>query len=73
EDEGFVERKKSEENRRKYIIFFTPKGRKVALKIEKLNNHWENKLLNEFCSFEKKEFMKKIRMLSLKSIEIMKE
>jgi DNA-binding MarR family transcriptional regulator len=73
EDKKIVKRKRLDDNRRKYIISFTPKGRKVALNIEKLNETWENLILDELSSLRKKEFMVMIKTLSLKSMKLINE
>jgi DNA-binding MarR family transcriptional regulator len=71
EDEGIVKRKRLTENRRKYIISFTENGRKIAGEIEELNKKWENYVLKEVITVDKKIFMKMIQDLSFKSIKVM--
>ena len=70
EDEGLITRKVDGNNRRKYILKTTEKGKELAIvKINELEE-WNDKVgisdLNDDC-------IKKIRMIARKSEEILKE
>jgi len=72
ENEGIVKRKRLKNNKRKYSIFFTSKGRKIAIKIEKLNNEWEESILEDFNESDKDKIIEFLNLASLKSIELLK-
>jgi DNA-binding MarR family transcriptional regulator len=71
EKNEIVKRKRLEDNKRKYSVYFTEKGGKIARKIEKLNEKWEKKILEDFDDFDKEKIMELFSLTSLKSIEIL--
>ncbi|KZX17362.1 organic hydroperoxide resistance transcriptional regulator [Methanobrevibacter cuticularis] len=73
EKEGIVKRKRLDDNRRKYIIYFTPSGREIALNIEKLNKEWEDSILEGLTDLQKEKVMELAKSFSLKSIEIIQK
>ncbi|MDR3222756.1 MAG: MarR family winged helix-turn-helix transcriptional regulator [Methanobrevibacter sp.] len=71
EEKGVIKRKRMEENKRKYIIYFTPLGRKRAIEIEKLNQKWEKSIINELKNIKKEDLMNILEIMSLESIKIL--
>ena len=60
-----------ENNRRKYQLSLTEKGRAVALKIMDLNNEWENQIYST-CNTDEKQIVELMRKITISSINIQK-
>lgn len=72
EDVKIIKREFSEENRRKYNISLTNKGKKVGLKIKEIDGEWEKLLCEELSSINKGEFKENLKNLSIKALNLSK-
>lgn len=52
DDEKIIERKIAINNRRKYDVYLTEKGKETASKIEKIDKSWENMVFSYLCQLE---------------------
>lgn len=72
EDVKIIKREFSEENRRKYNISLTNKGKKVGLKIKEIDSEWEKLICEELSSINKGEFKENLKNLSIKALNLSK-
>lgn len=72
EDVKIIKREFLEENRRKYNIFLTNKGKKIALKIKEIDAEWEKLICEELSSINKEEFKENLKNLSIKALNLSK-
>ncbi|MBZ9570504.1 MarR family winged helix-turn-helix transcriptional regulator [Methanobrevibacter sp. TMH8] len=72
EDVKIIKREFSEENRRKYNISLTNKGKKVGLKIKEIDSKWEKLICEELSSINKGEFKENLKNLSIKALNLSK-
>ncbi|MBZ9571111.1 MarR family winged helix-turn-helix transcriptional regulator [Methanobrevibacter sp. TMH8] len=74
DDQEIIERKTALNNRRKYNVFLTDKGKETALEIEKIDKSWEDMILSrlkESENFENKEqLINNLKSLAKSSLEI---
>jgi len=69
DDDEIVERKRRIDNRRKYDVYLTDKGKKTASKIEKVDKTWENLILSHLEDLEDlREFKNKETIVKLLKI-----
>ncbi|MDR2545063.1 MAG: MarR family transcriptional regulator [Methanobrevibacter sp.] len=80
DDEEIVERKRRIDNRRKYDVYLTDKGKEAASKIEKVDKTWENLILSHLEDLEalnefknKETIMKLLKILAKASTEVFAE
>lgn len=52
DDEKIIERKTAANNRRKYDVYLTDKGKETALEIEKIDKSWDKMVLAHLKEFE---------------------
>ncbi|MDR3291827.1 MAG: MarR family winged helix-turn-helix transcriptional regulator [Methanobrevibacter sp.] len=71
EEKGLIKRKRLEVNKRKYVIYFTHLGRKIAVEIEKLNHEWEKSITDKLENIKKESLMDILEIMSLESIKIL--
>lgn len=77
DDEDMIERKVDMDNRRKYQVHLTEKGKEVATKVDEIDKDWEKMLFNHLKEFINDQDMEKIRplleSLAKSSVESMME
>ncbi|MDR1820639.1 MAG: MarR family transcriptional regulator [Methanobrevibacter sp.] len=80
DDDEIVERKRRIDNRRKYDVYLTDKGKEAASKIEKVDKTWENLILSnledleDLSEFKNKEtIVKLLKILAKASTEVFAE
>ena len=71
QEKQFINKEIDENNRRKYQLSLTEKGRAVALKIMDLNNEWENQIYST-CNTDEKQIVELMRKITISSINIQK-
>jgi len=67
EDNGIITRRQDPENRRKYHLYLTEKGRRIVPEIMALDRRWEEELLFGFSTEEKEHITGAFRILAEKS------
>ncbi len=72
EDVGLIQREISPENRRKYNISLTNKGKELAIKIKARNTKWEKSLYKELNLINENEFKDILKNLSIKALKLSK-
>lgn len=77
DDEEIVERKTATNNRRKYDVYLTEKGKKTALEIEKIDKYWEDMVISQIEELkefgDKEKIFKLLKCLAKSSFEIFSE
>ncbi len=71
QEKQFINKEIDENNRRKYRLSLTKKGKEVALKIMDLNNKWEN-LIYSNCDIDENTIIELMRNITISSINIQK-
>ncbi|WP_299525245.1 MarR family winged helix-turn-helix transcriptional regulator [uncultured Methanobrevibacter sp.] len=71
QEKQLINKEINENNRRKYQLSLTEKGREVALKIMNLNNEWENQIYST-CNTNEKQIVELMRKMTISSINIQK-
>lgn len=71
EIEGIVKRTVNDDNRRKYKISLTNSGEKIAKKIKEIDSCWENFVYNKISNDEKEIFIKNLKTIAIKSMELL--
>lgn len=71
QEKQFINKEIDENNRRKYQLSLTKKGRVVALKVIDLNNEWENQIYSN-CNADEKQIIELMRKITISSINIKK-
>ena len=74
EDKNYILKKIDSENRRRYLIYLTEKGKKLIPKIIAIDNEWEDFLCCKLSSGEYEQIypiLKSLAMKSLEKVEIM--
>jgi DNA-binding MarR family transcriptional regulator len=69
EDKGFIERQTNPENRRKYMLNTTDKGRELVPKFRKISKEWEIEVGITDEDIELKKRIKEIALNGMKLIE----
>ena len=72
EDLGIIKREILKENRRKYDISLTKKGKRMAPKIKEIDNRWEKLICKELTSIDKGDFKDNLKNLSIKALNLSK-
>lgn len=69
EDEGFIKREVNPENRRKYMLNTTQKGKELVPKIRQISLDWEKEVGITDNDYELRERIKEIAINGMKLIE----
>ena len=69
EDNGFIYREINPQNRRKYLLFLTEKGRQIVPKIYDIDKEWENSVCSNFSDTEYDRLFNTLQTLAMKSLE----
>lgn len=69
EDNGFINREIDSENRRRYILHLTEKGKALVPKIYKVDAEWEKTVYHDFSESEKELLFKTMKKLAIRSLE----
>ena len=69
EDDGYIERKTDPENRRKYMLNTTEKGKEIVPKIRRISKEWEAEVGITDEDFELKERIMEIAVNGMKLVE----
>jgi DNA-binding MarR family transcriptional regulator len=69
EDNEYLFRKIDSENRRRYLIYLTEKGRKSVPQIINIDNEWEDNLCSKFSEFEYEKLFDILKILAVNSLE----
>lgn len=72
QEKQLINKEIDENNRRKYQLSLTKKGKSVALKIMDLNDKWEN-LIYSSCDTDEETMRNLMRKIAITSINIQKE
>ncbi|WP_409199601.1 MarR family winged helix-turn-helix transcriptional regulator [Methanobrevibacter sp. DSM 116169] len=77
DDNGLIQRKVAENNRRKYEVCLTKKGQDIASKVKNIDQEWEAMVyehLNlDLSDDEKENFMNVLRILAKGSFDVIKD
>jgi MarR family transcriptional regulator, temperature-dependent positive regulator of motility len=69
EDNKLICRKIDPENRRKYLIYLTEKGRNIVPKIHRIYNQWENSICSNLSKEEYNNLFDVLKTLAINSLE----
>jgi MarR family transcriptional regulator, temperature-dependent positive regulator of motility len=69
EDNEYLFRKVDTENRRRYFIYLTEKGRKTIPQIINIDNEWEDNLCSKFSEEEYNKLFDTLKVLAVNSLE----
>ena len=69
EDNGFIYREINPQNRRKYLLFLTEKGRHIVPKIHQINKEWEKSVCFDLSDVEYIKLLNTLQTLAMKSLE----
>lgn len=69
EDNGFIYREINPQNRRKYLLFLTEKGRQIVPKIHQINKEWEKSVCFDLSDVEYIKLLNTLQTLAMKSLE----
>lgn len=69
EDNGFIYRKINPENRRRYLLFLTEKGKDMIPQIRSIDKEWENSVCSNFSDEEYGRLIDILQTLAVKSLE----
>ena len=69
EDNEYLFRKIDSENRRRYLIYLTEKGRKSVPQIINIDNEWEDNLCSKFSEVEYEKLFDTLKILAVNSLE----
>jgi len=69
EDNEYLFRKIDSENRRRYLIYLTEKGRKSVPQIINIDNEWEDNLCSKFSEVEYEKLFDILKILAVNSLE----
>jgi DNA-binding MarR family transcriptional regulator len=73
EDNKYLFRKVDKENRRRYLIYLTDKGRKSIPKIVDIEKEWEDKLCSEFSEVDYNNLFDILKILAVNSLDNVKK
>ena len=69
EDNGFIYREINPQNRRKYLLFLTEKGRQIVPKIHQIEKEWEKSVCSDLSDAEYIQLLNTLQTLATKSLE----
>lgn len=69
EDKGFIYREINPQNRRRYLLFLTEKGRHIVPQIHNINKEWEDYVCSKFPDDECDRLFDILQTLAMKSLE----
>ena len=69
EDNGFIYREINPQNRRKYLLFLTEKGRQIVPKIHQIDKEWEKSVCSDLSDAEYIQLLNTLQTLATKSLE----
>jgi DNA-binding MarR family transcriptional regulator len=69
EDKQYLFRKVDKENRRRYCIYLTEKGRSTVPKIENIDKEWEESMCSRFSDEEYSNLLDILKILSVTCLE----
>ena len=69
EDNGFIYREINPQNRRKYLLFLTEKGRQIVPKIHQIDKEWEKSVCSDLSDAEYIPLLNTLQTLAMKSLE----
>lgn len=69
EDNGFIYREINPQNRRKYLLFLTEKGRQIVPKIHQIDKEWEKSVCSDLSDAEYIKLLNTLQTLAMKSLE----
>lgn len=69
EDNEYLFRKIDTENRRRYLIYLTEKGKKSVPQIINIDNEWEDNLCSKFSEGEYEKLFDILKILAVNSLE----
>ncbi|MDY9922761.1 MarR family winged helix-turn-helix transcriptional regulator [Methanobacterium sp.] len=69
EDNKLICRKINPENRRKYLIYLTEKGRNIVPKIHRIYTQWENSICSELSKEQYNNLFDVLKTLAINSLE----
>jgi DNA-binding MarR family transcriptional regulator len=69
EDNEYLFRKVDTENRRRYLIYLTEKGRKTVPQIIDIDNEWEDNLCSKLSEREYNKLFDTLKILAVNSLE----
>ena len=69
EDNGFIYREINPQNRRKYLLFLTEKGRHIVPKIHQIDKEWEKSVGSDLSDKEYIQLLNTLQTLATKSLE----
>ncbi len=69
EDSEFIYREVNPQNRRKYLLFLTEKGRQIVPKIYQINEEWEKSVCLDLSDTEYAHLFNTLQTLATKSLE----
>lgn len=73
EQNGFIERKPSLEDKRSILVYPTQKALDVCPIIEKMHSEWNDLILEDFSEEEKELLMKMMQQVQHKAMELVRE
>ena len=69
EDNEFIYREINPQNRRKYLLFLTEKGRQIVPKIHQIDKEWEKSVCSDLSDAEYIQLLNTLQTLAMKSLE----
>ncbi|MGB9980143.1 MarR family winged helix-turn-helix transcriptional regulator [Methanobacterium sp.] len=69
EDNGLIYREINPQNRRKYLLFLTEKGRQIVPKIYQIDKEWEQSVCLDLSDTEYATLVNTLQTLAMKSLE----
>ncbi len=69
EDNGFIYREINPQNRRKYLLFLTEKGRQIVPKIYHIDKEWEKSVCSDLSDTEYHHLINTLQALAMKSLQ----
>ena len=69
EDNGFICREINPQNRRRYLLFLTEKGRQIVPQIYDIDKEWEHSVCSNLSDTEYSRLFNALQTLAMKSLE----
>ncbi len=69
EDKNYLFREVDSENRRRYLIYLTEKGKRTVPKITNIEQEWENSICSRFSEEEYNRLFEILKILAINSLE----
>ena len=69
EDNGFIYREINPQNRRRYLLFLTEKGRQIVPRIYDIDKEWEHSVCSNLSDTEYSHLFNALQTLAMKSLE----